>query len=196
MSICPGGEIGIHVPLRWVCRKVWRFKSSPGHHGLYGVMVSTRVCGTLSSGSNPDRDPRYMTHEFISDEPLSAPSHSDEHNESTVVASHHMAEEMYAFAPRDGVEQTLASSFEWQHVLDVRSEFEAYCTAVTKNRDYKALEKLKLLGMRCKEIAREHGTRFALYHIFIFSTPGDVIENVDTPDGDFEKAFREICVSV
>ena len=27
-------------------------------HGAYGVMVSTEVCGTSSSGSNPDRHPR------------------------------------------------------------------------------------------------------------------------------------------
>ncbi len=29
--ICPGVEIGRQAPLRWVCRKVWRFESSPGH---------------------------------------------------------------------------------------------------------------------------------------------------------------------
>ncbi len=29
-------------------------------YGAYGVMVSTRVCGTLSSGSNPDRHTFYM----------------------------------------------------------------------------------------------------------------------------------------
>ena len=26
-------------------------------YGAYGVMVSTKVCGTFSSGSNPDRHP-------------------------------------------------------------------------------------------------------------------------------------------
>lgn len=26
-------------------------------YGVYGVMVSTEVCGTSSSGSNPDRHP-------------------------------------------------------------------------------------------------------------------------------------------
>ena len=28
---CAGGGIGIHVRLRCVCRKAWRFKSSPAH---------------------------------------------------------------------------------------------------------------------------------------------------------------------
>ena len=30
-QICPGGEIGRHVRLRGVCRKVCWFESSPGH---------------------------------------------------------------------------------------------------------------------------------------------------------------------
>ena len=29
-------------------------------YGPYGVMVSTEVCGTSSSGSNPDKDPKIM----------------------------------------------------------------------------------------------------------------------------------------
>ena len=28
---CPGGEIGNRARFRYVCRKAWRFKSSPGH---------------------------------------------------------------------------------------------------------------------------------------------------------------------
>mgnify|MGYP006908203102 CR=1 FL=1 len=32
--------------------------------GVYGVMVSTRACGALSSGSNPDRHPFYFTQLF------------------------------------------------------------------------------------------------------------------------------------
>gem|GEM_PF-3119231 len=30
-------------------------------YGAYSVMVSTRVCGTLSSGSNPDRHTKRKT---------------------------------------------------------------------------------------------------------------------------------------
>lgn len=33
-------------------------KFSVNEYGVYSVMVSTRVCGTLSSGSNPDRHPK------------------------------------------------------------------------------------------------------------------------------------------
>ena len=32
LKTCRRGEIGIHVRLRCVCRKVWRFKSSRRHH--------------------------------------------------------------------------------------------------------------------------------------------------------------------
>ena len=32
LNTSPGGEIDIQVSLRCICRKVWRFKSSPGHH--------------------------------------------------------------------------------------------------------------------------------------------------------------------
>ena len=31
LCVCPGGEIGRRIPLRWVRRKVWRFESSLGH---------------------------------------------------------------------------------------------------------------------------------------------------------------------
>ena len=47
-SSCPGDEIGIHVRLRCVCRKVWGFKSPLGHHMNispivrieYGIFIS------------------------------------------------------------------------------------------------------------------------------------------------------------
>lgn len=32
--VCASGEIGIHAPLRWVCLRVWRFKSSLAHRIL------------------------------------------------------------------------------------------------------------------------------------------------------------------
>jgi mannose-1-phosphate guanylyltransferase len=35
------------------------------HYGAYGVMVSIRVCGTLSSGSNPDRHPKILIYNII-----------------------------------------------------------------------------------------------------------------------------------
>lgn len=38
---------------------------APQTYGLYSVTVSTRVCGTLSSGSNPDRDPNYLHLQYI-----------------------------------------------------------------------------------------------------------------------------------
>ena len=34
MEVSPGGEIGIHVCLRSICRKACWFKSSLGHHRL------------------------------------------------------------------------------------------------------------------------------------------------------------------
>lgn len=31
VKACAGVVIGSQAPLRWVCRKAWRFKSSPAH---------------------------------------------------------------------------------------------------------------------------------------------------------------------
>ena len=39
-EICPGDEIGIHVRLRCVCRKVWGFKSPLGHHMNFFPILS------------------------------------------------------------------------------------------------------------------------------------------------------------
>ncbi len=35
VSVCPGVEIGRQAPLRWVCRKMCWFESSPGHNDIF-----------------------------------------------------------------------------------------------------------------------------------------------------------------
>lgn len=79
-GLSSGGGIGIHTRLRAAALRAYGFKSHPGHtreqedelkvrdsilksfknkiDGAYSVAVSTRVCGTLSQGSNPCRHPR------------------------------------------------------------------------------------------------------------------------------------------
>ena len=44
-QICPGGEIGRHVRLRGVCRKVCWFESSPGHTSPLAPLLEERGRG-------------------------------------------------------------------------------------------------------------------------------------------------------
>ena len=55
-KVRPGGEIGRHVRLRGVCRKVCWFESSPGHIAEVVKLVDTHVSGACAAryaGSSP-----------------------------------------------------------------------------------------------------------------------------------------------
>lgn len=110
-------------------------------------------------------------------------------------ANYAEANKMYAFAPRDGQEQTETQAHEWNTLQSWRLRFKRYCTSAFEHNDHGQIKKIETLGKRCADIAKQYGSKFALYHLFTFSTPGDWIEHIDTPDGAFSQACKE-CLEI
>ena len=69
----PGGGIGRRARFRSVCRKAWRFESSPGHHpALSRIACVPRQFGSLVYRVSPqtssgDRSRRYLSRRFSGD---------------------------------------------------------------------------------------------------------------------------------
>src|SRR3990170_1286166 len=82
---CAGAGIGRQAWLRAMCRKAWRFKSSPAHH--YDVVTNPRTFGDLCFANSDPKGFSSQSNKWLNDGPLHI-CHSEFQREQTFGVSH------------------------------------------------------------------------------------------------------------